>query len=224
VTFSVIRDGDRYQLFDTERVLLARGSRGKVLMRLLPALNSALLKNVSSLAVHAGAVARSGIVIAFPGRSGTGKSACLQHGLGYVSDEALIIEPASGEVIPYPKPLWLSAETRRLLDLGEDELSTFVEEAYKAPVVPEALGGGVAGPPLQLGHLVILEPGDDPPRFTGIDPGFTAHTLLRNAFNRYQQPEAWFHLAAELARNVRGWRLEYRDPREAAELIAERLS
>ncbi len=56
-----------------------------------------------------------------------------------------------------------------------------------------------------------------------LDPGVTAHELLRNAFNRYQQPEVWFRLVADLARSVHVWRLGYRDPRQAAEMISARL-
>ena len=226
-TFSVIRVGHQYQLFDNDRVLVARGNRGKVLMRLLPALNSAAIKSVGAFAVHAGAVARGGDVVAFPGRSGTGKStitaACLQQGFGYVTDEALIIEPTSEAVVPYPKALWLSPRTRRLLGVTDDDLVTIVDEKRKAPVLATALGSRAAVPPLRLTHLVLLKPSDGPPHLEELDPGVTAHALLLNAFNRYQQPEVWFRLVAELARSVRVWRLKYRDPREAAEMISAAL-
>ncbi len=227
-TFSVIRVGHQYQLFDNDRVLVARGSRGKVLMRLLPALNSAAIKSVGAFAVHAGAVARGGDVVAFPGPSGAGKStitaACLQQGFGYVSDEALIIEPTSEAVVPYPKALWLSPRTRRLLGVTDDDLVTIVDETRKAPVLATALGSRIAASPLRLTHLVLLKPSDGPPHLEALDPGVTAHELLRNAFNRYQQPEVWFRLVADLARSVHVWRLEYRDPRQAAELISTRVS
>ncbi len=226
-TFSVIRVGHQYQLFDNDRVLVAQGNRGKVLMRLLPALNSAAIKSVGAFAVHAGAVARGGDVVAFPGPSGAGKStitaACLQQGFGYVSDEALIIEPASEAVVPYPKALWLSSRTRRLLDVADDDLVTIVDETRKAPVLATALGSRTAASPLRLTHLVLLKPSDGPPHLEALDPGVTAHELLRNAFNRYQQPEVWFRLVADLARSVHGWRLEYRDPRDAAKMVSVAL-
>lgn len=49
------------------------------------------------------------------------------------------------------------------------------------------------------------------------------HTMLRHAFNRYRQPKRWFRLAVDIARGVQGWQLEYQDPTEAAQLVAQRL-
>ena len=65
------------------------------LVDLLALLNRTALAQCRSYAVHAGAVARSGAVTAFPAVSGAGKTtltaACLRSGFDYVSDEALVL-------------------------------------------------------------------------------------------------------------------------------------
>ena len=58
--------------------------------------------------MHAGAVSRDGIGLVFPGQSGSGKSvltmSLLLQGYRYLSDELAVIDPASGELHPFPKP------------------------------------------------------------------------------------------------------------------------
>ena len=44
--------------------------------------------------------------------------------------------------------------------------------------------------------------------------------LLDKSFNHYKVGERAFHLAAELANGAQAWRLDYSDPRQAAELLA----
>jgi hypothetical protein len=225
VVYSVIRTGDRYQLFDRGRVRVGLGSHGEVLMRLLRRFNHAAIDRATGLAIHAGAVASGGEVIAFPGPAGTGKStfvaACMQQGFGYVTDEVVVVGTEL-QVASYPKALWLSRRSLRVLGVPTEDLTVSVEPRYKAPVASKMLGS-VAEPPLRLGHVVVLERNADRLGLEPIDPGDLAYRVLRRAFNRYARPDDWFHLVVDMGRAVHAWRLTYRDPREAAELLDDRL-
>lgn len=104
-------------------------------------LNAAAVRQCAGLAVHAGGIASGGAVVALAADSGVGKStltaACLARGWEYVTDEALHLT-RDGCVVPYPKPLTLSASSRALLDVpssgvGDERL-----------VAVEDLGGRVA--------------------------------------------------------------------------------
>jgi hypothetical protein len=105
------------------------------------------------LMLHAGAVAdpNTGAVVAFIGRSGSGKttaSIALAQSLGYVTDETAAIRDDLS-VIPYPKPL-------SVINPGPDH--------YKDQVSPDDLGlRELTGRPLRLVALLMLDRDDDHP-------------------------------------------------------------
>jgi hypothetical protein len=92
--------------------------------------------------MHAGAVARGGHAIIFPGQSFSGKTtltaAMLRAGATYLSDEFAVLDE-SGRVHPYPKRLSLRSEG------GTSQVDTHAHE----------LGGEVAEEPLPLGLAVL---------------------------------------------------------------------
>ena len=61
------------------------------------------------LLFHAGALEAGGIGVLVPGPSGSGKSTLVaglaRAGLGYLTDELAALDRASGELLPYPKPI-----------------------------------------------------------------------------------------------------------------------
>lgn len=95
-------------------VLLSRSSLASVLERLVWHVNhQALARTRGLLLLHASAVESDGTVVVFPGDSGSGKTtmaaALAVEGCGYVTDEAVALDPASLLVHPYPKPLSIRA-------------------------------------------------------------------------------------------------------------------
>lgn len=62
-----------------------------------------------SLLLHSGAVAKNGAGLIFPGESESGKSSLttfmVTQGYGYLSDELAVIDPSTGELRAFPKPL-----------------------------------------------------------------------------------------------------------------------
>lgn len=226
VSRGLSEDGYR-KLYGGDRLVYRTEHRGSLLNRLMAELNIRALEGVPDLACHAGVVSLEGRAVAFPAPSGGGKStlvaACLLAGFDYVSDEALCVEFGSAEVVPYPKPLRLSAWSLRRLELLDSPFS--VGAQGEALVTAERdLGGRLASRPLSLHAVVLPEPGPGPSRLTEMGRAEIVSRLLRYSFNHYKKPRPAFWLAVSLARRCRAWRLSYSDPLEAAALLAQSFS
>ena len=198
------------------------GSLAATVDRVLEICNGTAVGHCGDFAVHAGVVARAGVVVALPASSGVGKStlvACLlRAGWSYVSDEALVLD-AQCAVRPYLKWLSLHRWTLERLDPplpepGRDE----------RPAAPAELGDAVrAEDRLQLTDIVLPRRTDRPARLTPLAPAVGAVELLRYSFNHYRDPAASFALVAAAGRQSRVWSLDVADPVEAADLMTEAL-
>ncbi|MEX1133480.1 MAG: hypothetical protein WED83_01400 [Acidimicrobiia bacterium] len=227
LVISITHDQGRYRIEKNEEGIADGCSRDKALVQLLSIVNETSVYGATSLVVHAGAVASDGEVIAFPASAQAGKStlvaACLKEGFDYVTDEALLITD-TGRVIPYPKAMWLTRESRAALSVDEARLMAPLDDRYKSPVLPEELGAQVAGTPLKMKHLVLPERNGAPVSLEPLGPAFAATELLTHAFNRYDRPREWFELAAGLTRTMSAWRLRYGEASEAASYLRSRLT
>ncbi len=75
------------------------------------------------LLFHSGAVEAKGTGVLLPGASGSGKSTLVaglaRAGLGYLTDELAALHMASGELLPYPKPITVKPGSFAVLsDIG----------------------------------------------------------------------------------------------------------
>ena len=120
---------------------------------LLAELNRVAIGGLGTPGFHAGVVGMDEEVIAFPAASGAGKStltaACLLGGFGYWSDEALVCD-RDGRVIPYPRPVMLSASSLELLGLPGIKGS-------EQPFAPRELGAEVGSGGARLTNMVAIE-------------------------------------------------------------------
>lgn len=195
------------------------------------ALNRTAMELTAHLAVHAGVVRRGDVVIAFPARSGVGKStltgACLRAGFDYVSDEALCLGYDNHLVQPYPRPLGLSSWSAHKLAVtgasaGHDVLvlprdfgaaSTSIDELLCLThiVLPRRIDGanGVEG---TVRTAATLAPA---PAHEAIE------ALLLMSFNHYRRPADAVRLVASVVAAARVSVLTYDDAVEAAALVAE---
>lgn len=193
-------------------------SGADILPDLIALINQVAIGEVKQFATHASVVARKERLIAFPAESGGGKTtlaaAAILSGFSYVSDEALIFDD-SGLVVPYPKPLALSewsCESLGLTPAPGESLFT-----------PADLGGSTFTGRAELTDLVISQYGDREPSLEPRPASEAVSQLIGNSFNHYKHPERAFRLSTSVARKVRVWRLDYRDPVEAQRLLAETL-
>jgi hypothetical protein len=183
-------------------------------------INALALAGVGNLAVHAGAVALDGSVVAFPAASGAGKTtltaACLLAGLRYVSDEALCLDWQDGSVRPYPRPLALSPWSAGVLGLdarGADELL----------VTAGDLGAPVARAPLRLRHVVLIDPPGAEPGLRPAPRSAGAAELLRRSFTHWHHPDRAFELVHQVLAEVSVWRLSRSSPQADAAAVAALL-
>jgi hypothetical protein len=195
-------------------------------IRLVGALNRAAIEDYDGFAVHAGVIARDGSAVAFPIDSGGGKStltaACLATGFSYVSDEALCIHPETTEVVPYPKPIALSAQSVAMLSLDPAAMSIPVT-GPEGLVLASDLGAPTLSSNTRLGHVVIPKFGQEALALVEVAPSEAMASLLRLSFNHYKLGQDAFHLAARLSSRVQVWRLHYDSPGEAAQILSEKL-
>jgi len=182
---------------------------------LLPALvatiNRTAVERSEKFAVHAGVVGLDEKIVAFPATSGGGKTtltaACLLSGFAYLSDEALVLGE-SGEVIPYPKPLALSAWSCRALGIDVEDAETLVTAADLGAII------GPGGSPVT--DIVIATFGAAEEHLTPLPRSQAVTALLAHSFNHYRDPARAFRLATGTASNARVWKLDYNDPLTAA--------
>jgi hypothetical protein len=122
--FCILPDHARPDRYRLEGAGLAPGPtlrRDEVVARLERAINAAAVDavGVRYALVHAGAVAHRGAGCLLPAPSGRGKTtlvaALAAAGFAYFSDEVAVLDPSSGALLPFPKPLGIKAGGRRVL-------------------------------------------------------------------------------------------------------------
>lgn len=164
-------------------------------------------------------MAKDDQIIAFPADSGAGKTTlaavAVQSGLSYLSDEALVLDDDTS-VIPYPKPMALSSWSFGLLG-GRTE-------AEETLLIPPDLGGSFHGGGKPLSHVVIARYGHERATLNQRSASQAVTELLGKSFNHYKDPARAFQIATEVAREVDVWQLDYDDPREAINLLVDRIS
>ncbi|NNF63658.1 MAG: hypothetical protein HKN07_05300 [Acidimicrobiia bacterium] len=222
----VIRQPDerrpQFSLFrDCQTVYRGEERQGAV-VALLAELNRRAIESFDTFAAHAAVIEIGGRAIAMPAESGHGKTtltaAAVMSGFGYLSDEALCIDPQNQRVRPYSRPLLLSDHSRDLLGIE----SVVVRSAQEGAVVPSDLGRVVTDE-LPLEHVVFPEYGHDAATLEPVGAGVVMAELLKMSFNNYKDPKGAFELIASVAGRVKGWRLTYGDPFEASALMAAEL-
>jgi hypothetical protein len=215
-----------------EGVVVGRsGERGRPVDRrhalawLLADLNARVLDGYGGFAAHAGVVAHDDRALCLPADSGAGKStlvaACVAAGLAYVSDEALCLDPSSGRVAPYPRPIALAPDA---LALVADGATSSPPTAGEHLLTAADLGGCVVRRPPLLADVVLLERRPGPPELEPLEPADAMAALLSRSFNLYRDPDGFLELVAGAARRAQPWRLRYDAPNPAAALLAEHLA
>jgi hypothetical protein len=176
-------------------------------------------------ALHAGAVAAPGGVVAITAAAGGGKSTLLtellQRGLDLMADDVLVLESRGMEApIAHPAPPLMTVPATRIPTLREaappQMISSLEEERWIAvPVHPE---------PLPLKVLVVLDrrPGLETSLEKIEDP---LGALLGSLMNFPRSPERQrtrFELASVMASKTALWRLKA-DPDVHPEVLADTL-
>jgi hypothetical protein len=113
------RDG-AYDLSCDGRPLVSTRDEQHALSMLAWHINQEAIARSSALVrLHAAAACRQGAAVLMPGPPGAGKSTLVaglvRAGLDYLGDELVALDPASGDVLGFPKPLSLDARSQQLV-------------------------------------------------------------------------------------------------------------
>ena len=178
--------------------------------------------------LHAGAVVgRDGRALLLPGPSGSGKSTTtlglIGAGMRYLSDEFAAIDPGTGLVAPFPRPLAIKHGSRRLMP-HLDGLAVSAPTSGRTTVhVPvERLGGEAATVATEPGWVVFptyVEGATT--ELTPLTPGETCMDLLRCTFRLSDRPLEALRVMADTARRSRGFRLQVGDLAEAVKVLSD---
>ncbi|MGH2806059.1 MAG: hypothetical protein ACRDKT_02165, partial [Actinomycetota bacterium] len=170
------------------------------------------------IAVHAGAVALGGRGVIFPASMDSGKttltSALVRDGFDYLSDEAALIDPATGLLHPFAKPLWMEARTLNLLP----GLATSLPRGHlwmmkgNFHVAPDELRPGAIGTPCRV--ACVIAPSYAPDSTTTLEPISKAEALMllaENSFNASSFGGDGFDALAGIAQGATCYRLTVGD-------------
>ncbi|MGZ4753983.1 MAG: hypothetical protein ACXWA9_03710 [Acidimicrobiia bacterium] len=136
--------------------------------------------------VHASAAVFDGMAMVLPGPMGAGKStlaaALVREGLGYLTDEVVALDPATGLIRPYPKYLSLGGALADLVPQPPASIRAFLGDQHL--VAPEAIRPGsiaAAAPP-----RLVVAPRYEPGAGTTLDrltPAAALSILAQHAFH-----------------------------------------
>jgi hypothetical protein len=182
------------------------------------------------LIVHAAVVERGGRALILPAPPGSGKStlcAGLVHrGWRLLSDELTLLDPASGQAVPLPRPVSLK-------NASIEVIHRFAPEAVLSPTVHDTLKGSVAHlkPPVESVNRA-LEPARPRwivmpryqagvgPRLSRLPKGRAFMQLVDSAFNYHLHGAQGFELIARTIDACDCYEFVYGDLEQAATLFA----
>jgi HprK-related kinase A len=186
------------------------------------------------LIVHAAVLERAGRALVLPAPSGSGKStlcAGLVYGGGWrlFSDELMLLDPASGLLVPLPRPVSLKNDSIEVLStlVPAATFGEVVRETSKGRVVhlqPPAASVASAHTPALPAWVVL--PRHVPQQTATLRPLSRASTfmaLVDNAFNYGVHGRRGFHALADLIDHCTTYEFSYGDLRDAI-AIFDRLA
>ena len=185
------------------------------------------------LLLHAAAVTRSGQALLMPALPESGKSsltlALLRTGaFQYLSDEFGAIDPVTGRLYPFERPIRVDEATLDHFEGLADEVLARTkgwppDELAWRFFRAEDLGAGVSDP-APVRWIVHLSPDwEGPPRLTPVASAEAVAEMAKNAFNLGVYAERAVHLLARVAKGTTALRLTGGTPEERAELLAGSL-
>lgn len=188
----------------------------------------------SLLQIHAAAAAREGRAVLLIGDSHTGKTSLTLHlillGFQYLSDETILVDPATLQLRPFPRNLMVREGTVR----GDASLERLCRQWPECRygdenpgwfLDPALLGGGGVAEAADVERIVCLEMRESgPPLLEEVGARAAVEAMVRQQANlRWHGAAAGVDTIIRLARRGRNYRLSAVHPGEAWELLRERL-
>ncbi|MEK6711459.1 MAG: hypothetical protein AABZ64_12860 [Nitrospinota bacterium] len=188
----------------------------------------------SLLQIHAAAAAREGRAILLVGDSHAGKTSLTLHlillGFQYLSDETILVDPATLQLRPFPRNLMVREGTVR----GDASLERLCRERPECRyggenpgwfLDPALLGGGGVAGASAVERIVCLEKKESgPPLLEKVGMRAAVEAMVRQQANlRWHGAAAGVDTMIRLAQLGRNWRLSAVHPGEAWAALRESL-
>jgi hypothetical protein len=226
--YNLVGAGSQYVVrYDQETVVMT-GRLDRALAVLLWHINSEVVRRSTPCypVVHAAAAVKGDVTVLLPAAPSSGKTTTVaglisRAGFGYVSDEAVGIDPATLLTKHYPKPLsidrgsWPALPELRPEHRPEHDCVTGQWQVPARSIVPRP---ATAQAPIRF----VIEPAYDPAARTRLVPVTRGTMLMRladSAFNFASAPERNLAVLARVAEGAECYRLPISDLDRAVELI-----
>jgi hypothetical protein len=208
---------------------LAAASPDLALTSLIGSINLwAVAAAEGKLLLHAGAVADgNGAATVLCGPSGSGKStltaALMQHGLGYLTDEAVCMDAQTLRISPFRKPLSIKPGSYPAMQAFAPAPGSVAERCTGTQwlLPPQALGGGGQTPTPAYPALIVFPTHvpDGEVVIERIRPAETAYLLGSNSVRLWWAEGGALQAVARLARRAPAYRIAYGSTADAVEIV-----
>lgn len=229
--YTLLDDGvdlaGRFVLYLNDVHLVTVSTAALALAYLLWHINQEAIRRTDDLVlIHAAGLELDGAGVLLPAPMESGKTTLaaglVRTGFRYLTDEAVPVEPATGQLRPYPKALSLERGSWDVLadlrpELAE-EILPYLQAQWHVP--PDAIRSGSISPPCQARFVIA-------PRYrkgadTTLEPigraeGLTV--LLENTFNLDRHGASGFYALSALVRRCRCYRLTIGSLEEACRVV-----
>lgn len=227
--YELIGTGEQYIVRYDDDTVIVTGSRERASAVLLWHINSEVVRRTTPHfpVVHAAAAVADDRTVLLPAAPGSGKTTTVaglvdKAGFGYVTDEAVAIDPTTHLPLAYPKPLSIDRGSWDVLAhlRPAHDLATGQWQVPARSIRPNAV---VEPGPIGL----VIEPVYDPDATTRLEPVTRAAMLLRLADSTFNFPEAPEHnlrVLAGIVGNAECYRLPISVLDRAVSLISDLCS
>jgi hypothetical protein len=212
---TLVADGVLVEVGDDGEAIQTMGDVGGALDYIQWHLNQRVVHGLDNTetGLHAACASLDGRRVLLPAASGAGKSTTVaglvRAGWGYLTDEAAVLDDATLEVAPYPKPVTLDHGVWPLFPQVQDRIRSNESCLVPAPALHRhpstnpAIGdagpiAAVVSPDYVAGADTQLEP---------LTPGQLLMLLAQSTFAFNQDGPRHLHCLARLARTAPGYRL-----------------
>lgn len=177
---------------------------------------------------HSSAAAFAGHALIFPASMESGKSTLVtglvREGLGYLTDEAVALDPSTGNIVPYPRSISLNPGSWPLFPEYDPKLEPAIAELspFQWHIDPDRVRAGASAAPSPPG--LVIAPKYEKDSQTELIPFRRAEaivTLLKNSFNFRTHGPGALEVVARAVERCRCYRLNIGDLGEACRLVIE---
>ncbi|WP_019675857.1 HprK-related kinase A [Arsukibacterium perlucidum] len=187
------------------------------------------------LAIHAAVLEKDGKALIMPAPPGSGKSTLcallMLRGWRLLSDEMCLIDPASGQLQPYVRPVSLKNASIEVIQHYQPGVEIFHRTAdtekgtvaYLRPTDSSWQQQNSSAQPMWIIFPAYQANAAEPVALFTMPKADTLLYLAQNSFNYAVFAAEGFNLLSQLVENTESFRLEYSDTRQMLELLEQLL-